>query len=854
MGRLWGRALELLVAGFVVALVSYESRHNELPWELIAGLVLTAVTVGAARRSPWLSLTAATVSSMAMQFNFGGRVPLWPVLLMVPFTYLAGRRMESVRPALSTFLAVAGVAVPLSLAIGRYAMADWGAVAGVLLFSGVLPWQLGRYMRTREDLVRAGWERAEELELRQRIVAEEARLRERARIASDMHDSLGHELSLIALRAAALEMTGNAEAKALRENAAAATERLREIIDVLREDAPPVEPVDGDLAALIDRARRSGVEITFTDAAAPVDAVELPLANGGGASSGPGPAVGGGGGERSGSGPRLDGGGVAGVVAGSSVGGGASSGPGPRADGGGKCSGSRPRADGGGVAGVVAGLSVGGGASSGSGPRADGGGAAGVAARSSVGGVSGEGAVVVPGCAGEAAGVPGEGVPGWAPPDRGSGGGGAQSAPAAGRFEEGAGADQGFALGVSADRGGDGGQVTPTPEAGVPGEAGRISGAGPADPTSAVAPHPTASAGATGGPGEAAAADRATSDSAGPTPELSVSASSPDHGSSHEAPTAHSSAALPETPHAVEAASPAVAGARKARAGAASPGVADVVCAPAPRAVAAVPPAVAGARKARASAASPGVADVVRAPAPPMVERAAYRVVQEALTNVTKHAPGAPVTVRVVRGPAETLVEVRNGPPPAGPLPGTVSGGRGLAGLGERVRLLGGILRAGHRNGGFEVVARLPHAAAPGQPRTGRPMQTESARQHGQARRQVRRRLVAALVVPPSIMAGLLGVVGIVYTYQWQTSDLDPADYARLQPGQPRADIAALLPQRQRGDHVEAPEPAGLTCEYYGTGRSVFRLRLDAYRLCFADDRLVTKELLADARPEEGQP
>lgn len=190
----------MLAGAPVVALLLYESRRNAQPWEMIGGMVAIVVAVATARRSPWLSLTAAVASSLAMMFSFGGRVPVWPVLLMVPFACLAGRRMESVRPALVTFLTVGGIGVPLSLAIGRHAMADWGAVIGVMLFAAVLPWQLGRYMRTRDDLVRSGWQRAEELELRQRIVAEEARLRERARIASDMHDSLGHELSLIALR------------------------------------------------------------------------------------------------------------------------------------------------------------------------------------------------------------------------------------------------------------------------------------------------------------------------------------------------------------------------------------------------------------------------------------------------------------------------------------------------------------------------------------------------------------------------------------------------------------------------------------------------------------------------------
>ncbi|MDQ0377088.1 hypothetical protein [Amycolatopsis thermophila] len=151
------------------------------------------VTGAAARRGPWLSRTAAVGCGVAMLVSFGSRVPVWPVLVMVPFARLAVRHMDSVRPALVTFLAVAGFAVPILPAIGRCALAGWGAAAGVMRFAGVLPWWLGRYMRARRDLVEAGWQWAEEL--RQRIVAEEAGLRERARIAGDVHDSL----SLIAL-------------------------------------------------------------------------------------------------------------------------------------------------------------------------------------------------------------------------------------------------------------------------------------------------------------------------------------------------------------------------------------------------------------------------------------------------------------------------------------------------------------------------------------------------------------------------------------------------------------------------------------------------------------------------------
>jgi signal transduction histidine kinase len=96
-------------------------------------------------------------------------------------------------------------------------------------------------------------------------------------------------------------------------------------------------------------------------------------------------------------------------------------------------------------------------------------------------------------------------------------------------------------------------------------------------------------------------------------------------------------------------------------------------------------------------------------PAP--TQRAAYRIVQEALTNVRKHATGAEVGVELTRDADGLRVLVRNGPPPrAAQLPGQLpGGGHGLLGLRERAELLGGSLR--HEptgNGGFELVAKLP--------------------------------------------------------------------------------------------------------------------------------------------------
>ncbi|MGW4064797.1 sensor histidine kinase [Amycolatopsis sp. NPDC004747] len=83
----------------------------------------------------------------------------------------------------------------------------------------------------------------------------------------------------------------------------------------------------------------------------------------------------------------------------------------------------------------------------------------------------------------------------------------------------------------------------------------------------------------------------------------------------------------------------------------------------------------------------------------------AYRVVQEALTNALKHARGSRTSVEVHHGDREIAVAVStNGPSSVSP----GGSGRGLAGLRERVAVLGGDFSAGHDGGGFAVHARIP--------------------------------------------------------------------------------------------------------------------------------------------------
>jgi signal transduction histidine kinase len=135
-----------------------------------------------------------------------------------------------------------------------------------------------------------------------------------------------------------------------------------------------------------------------------------------------------------------------------------------------------------------------------------------------------------------------------------------------------------------------------------------------------------------------------------------------------------------------------------------------------------------------ATAAAAGLAvevivDGTRQQLPPTADVAAYRIVQEALTNVTRHAHAAAVTVRIEYGERDLLVEVdddgrgsraaRPGEPEGNGTAGNATTGsarvsnattgNGIAGMRERATVLGGTLQAGPRpEGGFKVRAWLP--------------------------------------------------------------------------------------------------------------------------------------------------
>ncbi|GGR44327.1 sensor histidine kinase [Streptomyces netropsis] len=738
------------------------------PWWRQAGalgVLAVAAAVSRLRPVPALLLAAAlgfAASPSLFTLSYG------PALSVLG--YLLGRRSAAPRPAQLAFAGIAAVGTALVLLRGADPVIEWLVLIGTLLFGGVFPWLTGRYRRQYRELVAAGWSRAAQLEREQEIVADRARLRERARIARDMHDSLGHELSLIALRAGALQVAPGLDpahrtaAADLRAAAAAATDRLHDIIGVLRDPEPgptpptaPLVPADETIPALVERAASSGLCVRLRVRAASGD---------GGA------------------------------------------------------------------------------------PRA----------------VAGRGGTV-------RGGVPAE--------------------PAA------AGARQPVRLRVRA--------VTGSGEASTAvvgrNEAVRHGAPTGAAPTEAVPTGAVPTEAVPAGAGEPVRV-RAASGGGGLPRDVTGRSGAVRGVSAGAAPAG---AGEPVRVRAVSGDG----GVQRAAAGGAA-GARQLV------------PEVDDSGGAISAGARQGASG-----APTMAERAAYRVVQEALTNAAKHAPGAEVEVTVEHGPHETVVTVVNGPasadaarpaapggkplpddhgpaepaggaaaashgpstvgaaPAAGgvgqtsgicdpaenisraagaghgpstgggvrasarknPAPAPPGNGTGLLGLRERAALTGGECVAGPYEGGFRVVARLPHTAAgpgPG-PAPG------DGHAFTRARRAARRRFAV-----PFAVAGVCAALFVAGAFGWYAyikthSVLTPADYAGLRVGAPYADVEPVLPDLTvtdpPADRAVVPPPPGAQCRYYRSTGELF-VSVDHFRLCFRDGHLVSKH----AVPRVGVP
>ncbi|WP_037836209.1 sensor histidine kinase [Streptomyces sp. NRRL F-5650] len=262
----------------------------------------------------------------------------------------------------------------------------------------------------------------------------------------------------------------------------------------------------------------------------------------------------------------------------------------------------------------------------------------------------------------------------------------------------------------------------------------------------------------------------------------------------------------------------------------------------------------------------------VEQPLTPAVDRAAYRIAQEGLTNAHKHAPGAPITVALRYEPDSLVVEVANGPVPAG-VPAAfpaISGQQGLTGLRERARLVGGMVHAGLTpGGGFRLAGVLPYAGGERQSPPGGATSVaadddflgqiggaSAGHGGGVLERSVPHKEFTAIMSSKKNAAlgcaatAVVLVVGVGALLVWGVSkgidELEkgaiPASvYESARVGEAEADLRGKLPEGGSWltDGVEKQGPAlpdDATCEHFVDDEKDI-----VYRFCFRDGKLASK-------------
>jgi signal transduction histidine kinase len=274
MGAVRVRLILWVCAAVPVVAAAATSRAGRLAgWEVVLYLAVLAVAFTVVRKRPAVALGSALGAWLVCYLvrveldSTTGLIALAPALAVTSF--LAGRHARDPR-ATAIALAVAeiaGVVVALTERGGSDTALAVTSGIGVL---GVVPWAVGRFRRRYADLQEVGWEHAALLERD----ADNARDAERARLAGEMHDLVGHELARAALLVGALELEptltpGQREAaKTARASVTAAAERLADVMQVLRADED--EPV----ATIEEVVQRSGLDAELVNRRTePVDGI-----------------------------------------------------------------------------------------------------------------------------------------------------------------------------------------------------------------------------------------------------------------------------------------------------------------------------------------------------------------------------------------------------------------------------------------------------------------------------------------------------------------------------------------------------------------------------------------------------
>ncbi|MFK0288592.1 sensor histidine kinase [Streptomyces sp. NPDC090499] len=252
-------------------------------WAFVAGTVLVTL----------LRLWAPAVAVVAAAALFGW-LPASGIAVTVTAYTVSGRyRPPRRRFAVLGVAAVTGYAIALSSSDMPKSVVTSLHLVTALVCLG-LPAGVRALLAAADHVVRTLRERAHFLEENYRLAQSTARLQERSRIAQEMHDQLGHRLSLISLYAGAMEMAATSGTQApdggaaqlIRGTAQTAMHELRTALGILRSadsvDAAALQPAQEtglrpDIARLVEQSRSAGVEIGLTWQGADLRDVALPV-------------------------------------------------------------------------------------------------------------------------------------------------------------------------------------------------------------------------------------------------------------------------------------------------------------------------------------------------------------------------------------------------------------------------------------------------------------------------------------------------------------------------------------------------------------------------------------------------
>ncbi len=259
-------------------------------WPVLAFLTGLVPLVAPLAPSPHPLLTVASALWIAALVWLAPRKPEWALLLTAPLfavnnlwaqavtmfvVFAASRRVTPLKRLWALLGIMTVLQSVFSLLQETYrTMPVWeslvGAVIGSIFFV-LFPAVSGMLLGRRRPMVRLLQERNEYLERARALTAASARSDERAHIAGEMHDMLGHRLSLISIHAGALELATASKAPQLHEQAelirttsSLAMAELREILGVLRTNPEP-ESLDedtgtrSDIAALVGSSVNAGL-------------------------------------------------------------------------------------------------------------------------------------------------------------------------------------------------------------------------------------------------------------------------------------------------------------------------------------------------------------------------------------------------------------------------------------------------------------------------------------------------------------------------------------------------------------------------------------------------------------------